>query len=81
MQERDDTQLFTYEHNGYKFCFRFLDTNIKAYDNGKHFHYTVPVYEQDNKVKEFIVSFRVEADEIDAAYSKTIENILKEIQK
>ena len=81
MQERDDMQLFTYEYDDYTFNFRLLDTNIKTYDGGKHFSFIVPVREKDNKMKEFIVSFRVEADEIDTAYYKTIEGIKEELEK
>lgn len=81
MQERDDMQLFTYEQNGYTFEFRLLDTNIKTYDKGKHFSFIVPIREKDQKMKDFIVSFRVEADDIDTAYSKTIEGIQKELEK
>lgn len=81
MRERDDMQQFTYEHNGYTFCFRFLDTNIKTYDEGKHFNFIVPVREINNKVKGFIVSFRVKADEIDTAYIRTTEGIKQELEK
>lgn len=81
MKEREDMQIFTYEHNRYTFRFRLLDTNIKTTDGGKHFNFIVPVTEKDNKVKEFIVSFRVPADEIDTVYSKVIDGIIKHINK
>lgn len=74
-------ELFTYEHKGYTFCFRLLDTNIKTYDEGKHFTYAIPVYEKENKVETFIASFRLEADELYTAYSKTIEQIDEKIDK
>lgn len=81
MQERDDMQVFTYKQNGYTFCFRLLNTNIKTYDEGKYFHFMVNVKEQNNKMKEFVVSFRLPADEIDTAYYKTIEYIQKKIEQ
>ena len=81
MQERDDMQVLTYEYNGDTFCYRLLDTNIKTYDKGKHFNFIVPVCEKDNKVKEFQISFRVEADDIDMACQKTEEAIRNHLER
>ena len=81
MKDREDMQIYTYEHNGYTFCFRLLNTYSKPNAAGTHFDFIVSVTEKENKVKGFTVPFRVPADEIDTAYNKVIDGIIKHINK
>lgn len=81
MKIRDDMELLKYEYKGYTFYFRLLDSSIKTYDKGKHFLFQIPVNEKDNRVEEFVVSFRLEADYIDTAFNKTTEKIEEHIDE
>lgn len=80
MNKRDDMELFTFEYNGYTFCFRIMDENIKTYDNGEHYHFEVFVYEKDNKVDSFPVTFSLEGENLHYAHTKVTEEIVKKIR-
>lgn len=79
--QRDDMEIFSYEYKGVVYHYRLLDTNINTYDNGKHFNFIVNVWEKDNELKCFTVTFRLKDDEIDLAKQKTDEKIIKYIDR